>query len=118
MSYGARARGVKGVIISGRCRDVMEHEEAGMVVFAKGQSTLGQRPFTRPSELEVRLNIDGVMIEPGSWMVADQDGVVVIPIGMMESVKQLCEKGRRVDELCKNGIIEGKGVQETFNQYR
>jgi hypothetical protein len=49
MTFGAQARGAKGVVISGRCRDVNEHLQAGFPVFARGTSTLGQKPFTRPS---------------------------------------------------------------------
>lgn len=118
MSYGARAKGAKGVIISGRCRDILEHAQAGFAVFARGQSTLGQKTFTRPSELDVPLEIGGVDVKPGDWIVADQDGVVVIPFGMMEKVKNGCEKGRQVDELCKKGIIAGNGVANTFKMYR
>jgi regulator of RNase E activity RraA len=40
MTAGAQARGALGVIISGRCRDLGEHREAGFDVFARGSSTL------------------------------------------------------------------------------
>jgi hypothetical protein len=56
MTLGAKSRGALGVVVAGRCRDVSEHREAGFPVFARGQSTLGQRPFTRPSALNVPLN--------------------------------------------------------------
>ncbi|KAG8824643.1 hypothetical protein FRC19_001365 [Serendipita sp. 401] len=134
MSFGARARGAKGVIISGRCRDVLEHREAGLPIFARGTSTLGQRPFTRPSEIEVPLTISSpsltsvastqseewpaVTINPGDWIVADLDGVVVIPRDQMEAVRELCRKGREVDERCKRDIIAGLGVAESFKKHR
>ncbi|KAG8829872.1 hypothetical protein FRC17_005876 [Serendipita sp. 399] len=133
MSFGARARGAKGVIISGRCRDVLEHREAGLPIFARGTSTLGQRPFTRPSEIEVPLTIGchltsvasaeseewpPVVINPGDWIVADLDGVVVIPRHQMEAVRELCRKGREIDERCKQDIIAGLGVAESFKKHR
>ncbi|KIM23812.1 hypothetical protein M408DRAFT_332168 [Serendipita vermifera MAFF 305830] len=125
MSYGARARGAKGVVISGRCRDVVEHEEAGFPVFARGQSTLGQKPFTRPSALDIPLKIvcsddewPAVLVRPGDWIVADVDGVVVVPVEMMEQVRNACKRSREVDELCKTAIQAGNGVAATFAKYR
>jgi regulator of RNase E activity RraA len=114
----------------------MEHREAGFPVFARGQSTLGQKPFTRPSQLNVPLKFSphelelnseysgtkdewpSVLVRPGDWIVADQDGVVVVPIDMMEQVNNACRKGRELDESCKAAIIAGEGVAATFKKYR
>ncbi len=57
MTLGAQSRGAVGVVVAGRCRDIVEHRAVGFAVFARGQSTLGQRPFTRPSALNVPLTI-------------------------------------------------------------
>jgi regulator of RNase E activity RraA len=125
MSYGAKARGAVGVVIEGRCRDVLEHRQAGFPVFAKGQSTLGQKPFTRPSELNVPLKIGGeedgwpsTLVRPRDWIVADVDGVVVVPSEQMQAVKDLCKASREVDERCRIDIAAGKGIQETFKKHR
>ncbi|PVG00867.1 RraA-like protein, partial [Serendipita vermifera] len=124
MSYGAKARGAVGVVIEGRCRDVLEHQQAGFPVFSKGQSTLGQKPFTRPSELDVPLELGGegewpsVLVHPGDWIVADVDGVVVIPYGQMQKVRDLCKTSREIDEKCRVDIAAGMGIQETFKKYR
>lgn len=131
MSLGAKTRGAKGVVISGRCRDVAEHREAQFPVFARGTSTLGQKPFTRPSELDVPIVIHpdsiysndgeqwpGVQVRPGDWVVADADGVVVIPLEQMERVKEICSVSRKVDASCKRDLLAGKGVAETFKLHR
>lgn len=60
MTFGAQARGVRGVVISGRCRDVTEHRQVEFPVFARGTSTLGQKPFTRPSVVGGELLISPV----------------------------------------------------------
>ena len=41
MTAGAQFRGVHGVVIDGRARDLIEHRAAGFPVFARGKSTLG-----------------------------------------------------------------------------
>ncbi|KAI0358682.1 RraA-like protein [Trametes cingulata] len=128
MTAGAQARGAHGVIISGRCRDLAEHRAASFPVFARGHSTLGQSPFTRPSEVNVPLVIrspdvseedfPAVQVSPGDWMVADEDGVVCVPAELAEKVIALATRGREVDERCMQDIKAGKGVQETFKKHR
>ena len=131
MTAGAQRRGAIGVVISGRCRDLAEHRDAGFPVFARGQSTLGQLPFTRPSEVNVPviitpegvdLSADGAfpaaVVAPGDVVVADEDGVVFVPPNLVEQVITLAEKGRVVDAKCMEDIRAGTGVQEAFKRHR
>ncbi|KAG9008279.1 ferrochelatase hem15 [Tulasnella sp. 427] len=120
MTAGAKARGAIGVIIDGRCRDLAEHRAQSFLVFAKGSSTLGQGGFTRPSALNVPVEIgdNWVTVNPGDTIVADADGVVCVPAGSVESVAELCRKGRAVDEKCMGDILAGKGVAASFKLHR
>ncbi|KAF5322642.1 hypothetical protein D9619_001435 [Psilocybe cf. subviscida] len=128
MSAGAQARSATSVVISGRCRDLSEHRALGFPVFARGHSTLGQSPFTRPSTVNIPLTIKPqgsgadtfapVTIEPGDWIVADVDGVVCVPRALEERVLELAEKGRKVDALCMEDIKAGNGVQNSFKLHR
>lgn len=131
MTAGAQARSAVGVIISGRCRDLAEHRVLGFPVFARGHSTLGQSPFTRPSAVNVPLVIapqgelgEGkdafapVKVIPGDWIVADEDGVVCVPREFESQVVEVAIKGREVDTLCMRDIKAGKGVQASFKEHR
>jgi regulator of RNase E activity RraA len=128
MTAGAQSRLTMGVIISGRCRDIAEHRAARFPVFARGHSTLGQSPFTRPSAVNVPLVISSqseevdrfpaVTVRPGDWMVADEDGVVCVPRELEEEVVALAAKGREVDSRCLEDIKAGMGVQASFKKHR
>ncbi|TFK54491.1 RraA-like protein [Heliocybe sulcata] len=126
MTAGAQARGALGVIISGRCRDLAEHRSANFPVFARGHSTLGQSPFTRPSSINVPLAIEPVdashfpalTVHPGDIMVADEDGVVCVPKDDVQNVLELATKGREVDAKCLADIRAGAGVQASFKMHR
>lgn len=163
MTLGAQSRRAVGVVVAGRCRDIVEHRTAGFAVFARGQSTLGQRPFTRPSALNVPVSIStsnsagdagitdapssslplplplsstsmsmssstgasasasassDVEVKPGDWIVADEDGVVCVPREILGRVCAMAERGRREDEKCREDIIDGKGVQASFDKWR
>ncbi|KAH7916559.1 ribonuclease E inhibitor RraA/Dimethylmenaquinone methyltransferase [Hygrophoropsis aurantiaca] len=130
MTAGAQARDVVGVVISGRCRDLAEHRGAGFPVFARGHSTVGQSPFVRPSEVNVPLLISAqgagdapdafapVKVEPGDWIIADEDGVVCVPKDIVDQVVELAKKGQEIDAKCMEDIRAGKGVQASFKKYR
>ena len=128
MSAGAKARGAMGVVISGRCRDIEEHRAMVFPVFSRGHSTLGQSTFTQPAAVNVPLTIlpqgagaesfPAVTIEPGDWVVADEDGVVCVPQVLESQVIELATKGRQVDSLCMDDIRAGKGVQNSFKVHR
>ncbi|KAG8763777.1 hypothetical protein FRC11_012780 [Ceratobasidium sp. 423] len=132
MTAGAQFRGVNGVVIDGRARDLVEHRAAGFPVFARGHSTLGQSPFTRPSELNVPVTIlprpdfengfentfSAVEVHPGDIIVADIDGVVCIPPELLAGVIDNCRYSKQVDEKCMIDIQQGRSIQETFQHWR
>ncbi|KAL9940377.1 hypothetical protein V8E36_001082 [Tilletia maclaganii] len=136
MTARAQAIGVKGVVLNGRCRDLAEHRDSDFPVFARGHSTLGQSPFTRPSELQVPLIISdpsfaglarangdlepfpAVTVNPGDVVLADVDGVVVFSPDLAEKVLELAAKGREVDGRCMDDLREGHGIAETFKKHR
>ncbi|KAJ7262217.1 ribonuclease E inhibitor RraA/Dimethylmenaquinone methyltransferase [Mycena haematopus] len=129
MSCGAIARSAVGVVISGRCRDLAEHRALGFPVFARSHSTLGQQPFTRPSAINIPLVIappsitsdytfPSVTVEPGDWIIGDEDGVVCVPQAMERKVSEEAESRRAVDARCMVDIQAGKGIQATFAKYR
>lgn len=128
MTAGAQVRGAVGVVISGRCRDISEHVSARFPVFSRGRSTVGQSPFTRPSAIQVPLTIrpDGdnsgafpeTTVYPGDYIVADVDGVVCVPSGMIEEVARVARKGKEEDEKCMADIRAGLGVQASFKKHR
>lgn len=126
MSAGAQARNALGVVLSGRCRDVAEHRELGFPVFARGHSTVGQSPFTRPSAINIPVEIvpdpnttfPSAKVNPGDWIIADEDGVVCVPKELETSVAELAAKLRAIDEKCMADIKEGKGVKASFAKHR
>ncbi|GAA94115.1 uncharacterized protein L969DRAFT_16333 [Mixia osmundae IAM 14324] len=137
MTARAQARGVKGVIIDGRCRDLGEHRQASMTVFARGHSTLGQSPFTRVKAYQVPLTIQPHLpahcltatydlqstfqptsVNPHDIVVGDIDGVVVVSPDRVDEVLKLCEKGRAVDAKCMEDLHKGRSIRETFAAHR
>ncbi|KAG1449562.1 hypothetical protein G6F46_009907 [Rhizopus delemar] len=118
MTARARAKGVQGVVIDGRVRDLNEHREMKFPVFAKSHSILPQNAFVRPSEIQVPITLSSVVLNPGDVIVADVDGVICVPKDKVEQVILNCKKYVEIDKKCMKALQEGQSVKETFATYR
>jgi len=79
VATAAHARGVAGLVLDGAIRDRSELEEIGFPVFHLGASPL-KPTKDGPAELGVAVEIGGARIEPGDLVVADADGIVIVPL--------------------------------------
>lgn len=125
MSTRAKKLGAAGVVIDGRFRDINEHRELGMTLFARNSSILGSNTFTRASEIGVPVSytldedVSGaVEVNPGDIIVGDVDGVVSVPIEAVEECVKLCQDRYEIDEKTREHLEQGEEMGPTLKKLR
>ncbi|MEM1557239.1 MAG: RraA family protein [Thermoproteota archaeon] len=109
----ARDRGIVGLVIDGGCRDVAEIRKERFPVFCRGigrTETIGRQEL-RPEDVNIPVTIGGVLVEPGDFIMGDDDGVVVIPKELGEVVSLRAIKQFEDDRKAQKPYLEKFGIQ-------
>jgi 4-hydroxy-4-methyl-2-oxoglutarate aldolase len=117
LSTAARNAGCVGVVVDGAVRDVAQMRRMGFTAFARGTCIYDSKDRQRVTDVDVPVEIDGVTFAPGDLIVADEDGVVVVPKAAEEAVVRRAWAKVHAENEVRDAIRGGMKATATFQKY-
>jgi 4-hydroxy-4-methyl-2-oxoglutarate aldolase len=106
LAVAAQCRGLLGLVIDGGCRDVAALRKRGFPVWSSGVSVHGTTKRA-PGTVNSAVAVGGVLVAPGDYVVADDDGVVCIPAARVTEVLAAALARAEREEHVMAGLVGG-----------
>lgn len=110
-------RGIRGYIVDGGSRDSEFISRMGFKVFCKYFTPMDIVGKWVADKLAESIKIGQVTLETGDYVMADRDGIVIIPQRIVEEVVKKTEKVLQTESLVRKAILEGIDPQEAYLKY-
>lgn len=117
LSTAARNSGCEGVIVHGAVRDIDKMKEMGFPVFATSKNPYDSQNRQRVIDLDVTVEIDGVKFCPGDIVMADEDGIVVIPRDVEEEVIKAALQKVSAENITRDAIKGGMKAMDAYLKF-
>jgi regulator of RNase E activity RraA len=112
-----KTRGVAGCVLDGGCRDIRFILEEGFPVFTRFVTPEDSTWRWELEATQVPVTIGRVRIEPGDWVVGDDDGVVVVPAAVAEDVLAEAEAKAATENEIRAAVRAGVKPLEAYVRY-
>jgi 4-hydroxy-4-methyl-2-oxoglutarate aldolase len=117
LSTAAKARGAHGAIVDGLVRDVRKIEELGFPVFAAGIKPVDSMGRGIVTGYNVPVECGEVLVNPGDFVFADLDGVIVIPKENVEEVLHLALNKATREDSSRAELMTGAYLRDVYRKY-
>lgn len=103
-----------GAVVDGAVRDLAGLKEAGLPFVARGVAPMAAHATLVPVAYDVPVRFGDITVLPGDWILADEDGVLVLPLDLVDLVI-----ARQANALGKEGfsrrlLTEGFPLADVF----
>ena len=117
-STAAKGRGANGVVTDGPIRDTQEILPVGFSAFGIGTLPFDYKGRMKVSSVHTRVNCGGVEVNQGDLIVADNDGVAVVPASKIDEIITLANERARRESTVLKELLEGKSVRSVWDEHR
>jgi regulator of RNase E activity RraA len=117
LALGAKLQGVAGVVVDGAVRDVDACETFDFPVHARGTVPSTARGRIVQEAWNIPIRIGDAAVRPGDVIVADVNGVVVVPIEKLEQVVQAAEDIFEKENAMLDALRAGESMQAVDRRF-
>ncbi len=112
-TLSCKVKGIAGVVMDGAFRDLEENIELDFPIYAKAV-TCGSSTKNSNGEINVPISCGGVVVNPGDIIVADVNGVCVVPPEFAEQIMANATKKIEGLKKVKEEVLKGKVLPDNY----
>jgi regulator of RNase E activity RraA len=112
LTFVAHRNGVAGTVIDGVCRDIGRSIELGYPIFARANTMRTGKDRVTADACNVTVQVAGVRVDPGDWLVGDADGVIAIPAKHVEALLQAAGDIAAAEDRIRSAVADGARLDE------
>jgi regulator of RNase E activity RraA len=113
-ALGWKVRGMRGIVTNAGCRDSDEMAKAKIPVYQKDSTRFINEGTIAVESYNTPVVVGGVLVMPGDVIIADLDGVAVVPRDKAEVVAKIAREIRDGDNATRRRLYEKGGMKPDF----
>ena len=117
LTTASQVRGAAGCVTDGLVRDIRRIREMRFPVFHGGIGPLDSKGRGEMVAMDVPIEIAGVRVTPGDWVLGDADGVVVVPQDVAEEAFRQALAKVSAEDTTRQELAAGASLAEVFARH-
>lgn len=122
IALGMAERGSTGAVLDGGLRDVSALREHGFTAFAAYRSAVQSIGRWKVTDFQVPVSMSGatstwVVVNPGDFVLGDEDGAIVVPAGVVDEVLEAAEAMTLTETRIRSSLEQGMSLEQALEQY-
>jgi regulator of RNase E activity RraA len=116
-SYAAKLKGIGGLLVDGGVRDWEEQQDFQFPLYARHMVPTPGKTRIKVEAIGEPVVIEGVVIRPGDWIVADGSGICVLPVEKLEQLVEMSERFAADDAQAMREMDKGLTFKEALAKF-
>ena len=113
-----KLKGVRGYIADGGCRDISRiKSDIKLPVYCRFNTPKDVAGRWMVEEMGTSIVIGDVKIETGDYLIADEDGVVIIPKNIIDKIVLKAKQDLNSEDKMRNAILNGIDPTDAYLKY-
>ena len=114
-----KKRNIKGYIADGGCRDVTRiKNEIKLPVYCRFSTPIDIAGKWLAKSMGEKIYINKIPINTGDYLIADEDGIVIIPLKIIKKIIKKAKKDLNSEDKMRDAILNGENPKEAYLKYK